>query len=62
MNNSAYDNVGVLMFVGLVLFIYLIGFVTGTKQYSHDTFDCTNICDGKHSIYTNNVCYCEAGE
>ncbi len=62
MNSSGYDNVGVLMFFGLVLMIYLIGFAVGMKQYSHDTFDCTNACDGKHSVYYNDACYCEVGK
>jgi hypothetical protein len=62
MNSSGYDNVGVLMFVGLVLMIYLIGFGVGMKQYSHDTFDCTNSCGGAHSVYNDNTCYCKVGE
>ena len=56
MNNNG---VGLLFLVGFVLAIFVMGFWSGLKIYKHDTFDCTNTCDGKHSIYNNNVCYCE---
>jgi hypothetical protein len=59
MNNDAG---GLLVLVGIVLAIFTIGFWSATSMYKHDTFDCTNLCGGKHSIYNNNVCYCEAGE
>ena len=59
MNNEAG---GLLALVGIVLGIFVMGFWSGLMIYKHDTFDCTNTCKGKHSIYTNNVCYCEAGE
>ena len=55
------DSISGLVFAGIVLGLFILGFCSG-PIYKHDTFDCTNICDGKHSIYTNNVCYCEAGE
>jgi hypothetical protein len=57
MNNEAG---GLLVFVGIVLAIFVMGFWSALTIYKHDTFDCTNTCDGNHSIYTNNVCYCEA--
>jgi hypothetical protein len=48
--------------VGLFLGVFVMGLWAGLTMYRHDTFDCTNVCGGKHSIYNNNVCYCEAGE
>ena len=59
MNNDAG---GLLVLVGIVLAIFTIGFWSATNMYKHDTFDCTNLCGGKHSIYNNNACYCEVGE
>ena len=46
--------------VGLVVFV--MGFWSALTMYRHDTFDCTNTCGGKHSIYNNNICYCEASK
>ena len=62
MNNEAG---GLLTLVGIVLAIFVIGFWSVLTIYKHDTFDCTNVCGGKHSIQhsVNNVkvvCYCEA--
>ena len=41
-----------------------LGYGAGQSSYKHDTFDCTNICGGKHTIQyyveNNKVCYCEA--
>lgn len=59
MNN---DDVGTFVLGIFALGIFVMGFWSGLMIYKHDTFDCTNTCAGKHSIYTNNVCYCEAGE
>jgi 6-phosphogluconolactonase (cycloisomerase 2 family) len=58
MNNDAG---GLLVLVGIVLAIFTIGFWSATSMYKHDTFDCTNSCGGKHSIYNTNtkICYCE---
>ncbi len=53
MNNDSYNAVGGLVFVGFVFGIFILGFWSALTIYKHDTFDCTNICDGKHSIYTN---------
>lgn len=49
----------------LILFLFFalsLGYGIQSR-YKHDTFDCTNICGGKHSIQyyikNNKVCYCE---
>ncbi len=59
MNNEA---AGLSVLVGIVLGFFVMGFWSALTNYKHDTFDCTNSCGGKHSIYTNNVCYCKVGE
>ena len=58
------DNlVGFAIFLILGLFFGL-GYGAGQSSYKHDVFDCTNTCDGKHSIQyyvdNNKVCFCEA--
>ena len=61
------NSIGVI-FITLVLGIFFgLGFWISKSSYQHDTFDCTNVCGGRHSIQhsVNNVkvvCYCEAGE
>ena len=56
------EGAGLLALSGIVLGIFVLGFLSALALFKHDTFDCTNLCGGKHSIYNNNVCYCEAGE
>ena len=56
------EGAGLLALSGIVLGIFVIGFLSALAFFKHDTFDCTNTCDGKHSIYTNNVCYCKVEE
>jgi len=58
------DDRGALLtlIVGIVLVIFVTGFWTALALYKYDTFDCTKLCDGKHSIYNNNACYCKIGE
>ena len=55
--------VGFLVFVILSVF-FMFGYGAGQSVYKHDVFDCTNTCDGKHSIQyyvdNNKVCFCEA--
>ena len=59
------DNPVVFLFVFILdLSLALaLGYGVGQSSYKHDTFDCTNICGGKHSIQyyveNNKVCYCE---
>ena len=57
------DNPVVFLLV-LILVLLSLGYGAGQSSYKHDTFDCTNICGGKHSIQyyveNNKVCYCEA--
>lgn len=60
--NSDDRNALLTLIVGIVLAIFTIGFWLATSMYKHDTFDCTNTCDGKNSIYNNNACYCKIGE
>jgi hypothetical protein len=51
---------GFVAIMGLVGFVvFIMGFWAGLTMYRHDTFDCTKVCDGKHSIYNNDICYCE---
>ena len=56
----------VVFFLVLILdlfFALALGYGVGQSSYKHDTFDCTHICGGKHSIQyyveNNKVCYCE---
>ena len=55
---------GFVAIMGLVGFVvFIMGLWAGLTMYRHDTFDCTNVCDGKHSIQyyidNNKVCFCE---
>jgi hypothetical protein len=58
------DDRGALLtlIVGIVLVFFVTGFWTALTLYKHDTFECTNLCGGKHSIYNNDACYCKIGE
>lgn len=60
MNNGV--DASFFLFAGFFMCLFLFGFMTGKMLYKHDTFDCTNSCDKKHSIYFDNACYCKAGE
>jgi hypothetical protein len=55
------DGTSFLVFGGIIA-IFMMGVWTALTFYKYDTFDCTNSCGGKHSIYTNNACYCKVGE
>lgn len=58
MNNEA---AGLSVLIGIALGIFVMGFWSALTFYRHDTFNCTNSCGGKHSIYNTNtkICYCE---
>ncbi len=53
----------ILIIFGFSLGVFVMGLWAGLTMYRHDTFDCTNVCDGKHSIQyyidNNKVCFCE---
>jgi hypothetical protein len=57
------NTLGGLLVVFILCIFAAFGYCTAKAEYQHDTFDCTNTCDGKHSIqyYINNnkVCFCE---
>lgn len=56
------ERAGLLALSGIVLGIFVIGFWLALALYKYDTYDCTNLCGGKHSIYNNNACYCKIGD
>ena len=53
---------GVLVLAGIVLLNFMIGFWSASAFWKEDTFNCTNTCSGRHSIYNTDtkICYCEA--
>ena len=56
------DGASILAFGGIVLGIFVMGFWSALALFKHDTFVCTNLCGGKHSIYNNDACYCKVEE
>lgn len=52
------DTLGAITLFAAVMLIILFGVWAGTSSYKHDTFDCTRACDGAHSIWYNQKCYC----
>jgi hypothetical protein len=57
------DHPILFLLVLILVLCFAFGYGAGQSSYKHDTFDCTNICGGKHSIQyyveNNKVCYCE---
>lgn len=51
--------VGAGVIGAVAMLLITLGIWLGAASYQHDTFDCTNKCDDKHSIELNHKCYCE---
>lgn len=55
------DTAAATVVVGIFILIVAFGFFWGRSTVpDKDTFDCTNQCNGRHSLYepTEKLCYC----
>jgi len=63
MSNDA-DKMQVFIVAVIMVFslIYLFGYISSAASYSHNTYECTIRCDGRHSIKNKvdgeDVCFC----
>lgn len=50
---------GFVAVVIIAIFLFFFGVWAGVYPFQLDTFKCTNVCAGAHSIQFGDKCYCE---